>query len=263
MVIYKTNLIFQGFFFFFTKIKRQTATLCIQETTKSLCDVFQKFLEMKRYVLKVNETLTGKSFLVVWDNENSASRKMKLNLQCKLPFPQWPGRLLLSPAELKGRNQTARACKSQRWFIARADCVTWSLLSKASTGHCSLWWDVNAARVHHGNLNLGFTQQSSILTRSPNDLVPAPIFNPQEIFLKIREGRKRGRETLMCGCLSRTSSWGLGLQPRCVPWLGIEPATLWVCRPALNTLSHSSQGRRFQVYELHMMKFRGKCLLLL
>ena len=31
----------------------------------------------------------------------------------------------------------------------------------------------------------------------------------------------------MCGCLSCIPYWGPGLQPRRVPWLGIEPATLW------------------------------------
>ena len=31
----------------------------------------------------------------------------------------------------------------------------------------------------------------------------------------------------MCGCLSHTPYWGPGLQPRHVPWLEIEPATLW------------------------------------
>ena len=30
-------------------------------------------------------------------------------------------------------------------------------------------------------------------------------------------------------------------QPRHVPWLGIKPATLLVHRPALNSLSHTSQ----------------------
>ena len=29
----------------------------------------------------------------------------------------------------------------------------------------------------------------------------------------------------MCGCLSHAPNWGPGLQPRHVPWLGIEPAT--------------------------------------
>ena len=31
----------------------------------------------------------------------------------------------------------------------------------------------------------------------------------------------------MCGCLSRAPYWGSGLHPRHVPWLGIEPVTLW------------------------------------
>ena len=31
----------------------------------------------------------------------------------------------------------------------------------------------------------------------------------------------------MCGCLSPTPYWGPGLKARHVPWLGIEPATLW------------------------------------
>ena len=39
-------------------------------------------------------------------------------------------------------------------------------------------------------------------------------------------GRKRGRETSLCVCLSHVPSWGPGLQPRHVPWLEIKPATL-------------------------------------
>ena len=31
----------------------------------------------------------------------------------------------------------------------------------------------------------------------------------------------------MCGCLLRDPHYGPGLQPRHVPWLGIEPVTLW------------------------------------
>ena len=40
-------------------------------------------------------------------------------------------------------------------------------------------------------------------------------------------GRKRGRETSMCGCLSCAPYWEPGPQPRHLLWLGIEPATLW------------------------------------
>ena len=39
-------------------------------------------------------------------------------------------------------------------------------------------------------------------------------------------GRKRSRETSICGCLSCAPYWGPGLQPRHVPWLGIQPASL-------------------------------------
>ena len=39
--------------------------------------------------------------------------------------------------------------------------------------------------------------------------------------------RKRGRETSVCGCLSQALNWRPDLQPRHVPWLGIEPVTLW------------------------------------
>ena len=42
-----------------------------------------------------------------------------------------------------------------------------------------------------------------------------------------REG-ERGRETSTCGCLSCGLHSGPGLSPRHMPWLGIEPATLWL-----------------------------------
>ena len=47
------------------------------------------------------------------------------------------------------------------------------------------------------------------------------------IFREGKRGRKRGRETSVCGCLLHAPYWGPGLQPRHVRWLGIEPATLW------------------------------------
>ena len=47
------------------------------------------------------------------------------------------------------------------------------------------------------------------------------------LFLEKGEGRKRGRETSMCGCRLHTLQWGPGLQPMHVPWLGIEPVTVW------------------------------------
>ena len=62
------------------------------------------------------------------------------------------------------------------------------------------------------------------------------------IFREGKGERKRGRETLMCGCLS------------CAPRLGTWPATQVfaltgnrtgdppICRPTLNSLSYTSQG---------------------
>ena len=46
-------------------------------------------------------------------------------------------------------------------------------------------------------------------------------------ILEGKVGRNWGRETSVCCCLSCAPYWGPGLQPRRVPWLGIEPATLW------------------------------------
>ena len=52
------------------------------------------------------------------------------------------------------------------------------------------------------------------------------------LFLERGEGRKTERERSIkverdtsIGCLSPPHNWGPGLQPRHVPWLGIEPVT--------------------------------------
>ena len=47
------------------------------------------------------------------------------------------------------------------------------------------------------------------------------------IFGEGEGGRKRGRDTSLCGCLLNTPYWGPSPQSRHVPWLGIEPATRW------------------------------------
>ena len=49
-----------------------------------------------------------------------------------------------------------------------------------------------------------------------------------------KRSRKRGREISMCGCYSCTLYWGL----RHVPWLGIEPVTLWFTAHAQSTELH-------------------------
>ena len=54
--------------------------------------------------------------------------------------------------------------------------------------------------------------------------------------------KERERELSMCGCLSCGPHWGPGPQPRHVPCLGIQPASLWfavraqsseLCQPGL------------------------------
>ena len=67
-----------------------------------------------------------------------------------------------------------------------------------------------------------------------------------------REGERR-RESSMCGCLSHTPNWGPGEQPRYVPWLGIELATL-VCRLPLNPLNHTSQSMNSFIFNVYYIK---------
>ena len=55
----------------------------------------------------------------------------------------------------------------------------------------------------------------------------------------------------MCGCLSCASYLGSGPQPRHVPWLGIEPATLWFT--GLHSI-HSATPTRALVHS-HMYGF--------
>ena len=65
------------------------------------------------------------------------------------------------------------------------------------------------------------------------------------LFLERDEGREKEKERNINVWLPLMRPLlGPGPQPRHVPWLGIQLATL-VPRPALNPLSHSSQGNFF------------------
>ena len=80
------------------------------------------------------------------------------------------------------------------------------------------------------------------------------------LFLKIlfiylflesgKGGRKRGREISMCGCPSHAPNWEPGPQPRHVPRLGIEPATLWFT--GLHSIHQTTPARvRNSVFSIH------------
>ena len=75
-------------------------------------------------------------------------------------------------------------------------------------------------------------------------------------FLEGREGkggRKRKRETSMCGCLSCVPHWGPGLQSRHVLWPGIKPATLWFIGPCSIhwATPAKAQQRILKIFTLH------------
>ena len=81
--------------------------------------------------------------------------------------------------------------------------------------------------------NVAYFLPSSILKRLHKN---SPIFI--SLFLKIlfiflEKTREGEREISMCGCLLCTLYWEPDPQPRHVPWLGIELATLWftACAP--------------------------------
>ena len=78
------------------------------------------------------------------------------------------------------------------------------------------------------------------LAYSPEDIFYRGIFF-LNLFLDRGEGKEKHINVLL---LFVHPYWTPGLQPRHVPWLGIEPVTLMVRRPALNPLSHTSQGSR-------------------
>ena len=58
-------------------------------------------------------------------------------------------------------------------------------------------------------------------------------------------GRKRGRETSMCGCLSHVAHWECSLQSRHVPWVRIELVILWFAAPCSMHWATPARARVF------------------
>ena len=79
------------------------------------------------------------------------------------------------------------------------------------------------------------------------EVTPSFFFLRFYLFI-FRQGeeRERGRETSKHGCLSRALYWGLGLQLKHVPWLGTEPATLWLA--GLRSIHWATPARALNVY---------------
>ena len=61
------------------------------------------------------------------------------------------------------------------------------------------------------------------------------------LFLERGEGRKRGKETSLCGCLIHTLHQGTQPTPQACALTGNQINDTLVHRPALNGLSHTSQ----------------------
>ena len=109
-------------------------------------------------------------------------------------------------------------CLGHEWERDRRDI---SLLSSGGDG----FMGVNTHQAHQITFGSEKTSKGKLTNYIFNLLF---IFFKDFIYFREgRGGRKRGRETSMCGCLSHAPYWGPGRQPRHVPWLGIEPVTLW------------------------------------
>ena len=65
----------------------------------------------------------------------------------------------------------------------------------------------------------------------------------------------------MCGCLSHGPYWGPGQQPRHVPWLGIEPATLWFAAHAQSTELHQPGRVTYLLILISLLCFAAATLL--
>ena len=95
------------------------------------------------------------------------------------------------------------------------------------TGTSPFLWNLQSGG--HGqptDKQAGSDLSNRVVVRHDCRLGAACLFVLRFYLFTVREqgGRRRGRETSI-RCLSHTPSWGPGLQPKHVPWLGIKPVT--------------------------------------
>ena len=82
------------------------------------------------------------------------------------------------------------------------------------------------------------------------------LFKKDFIYFYGKGGRKRERETSMCGCLSHAHNWGPGPQPTHVTWLGIELVTLWFTDQ--HSIHWTTPARA--IYIFHSLSTHSHCL---
>ena len=80
----------------------------------------------------------------------------------------------------------------------------------------------------HSEQSCSSIHENGVLRENQSDFQEMCLifFVFKDLFVIFREWG-RARETSMCGSLSHTSYQGPGLQPRHMPWLGIELETFW------------------------------------
>ena len=79
-------------------------------------------------------------------------------------------------------------------------------------------------------------------TVTMNNYCPLIFFLKKDFILEREEGKEKERETSMCGCLSTPPLLGTWPTTQACALTGNQTSNTSVCRPALNPLSHTSQG---------------------